>query len=86
VGKRARIDISVRIAPRLITISYVPYKKELVYHFDDGTNKKKKVKKGATNSLCDKFPNAELYEREIMEKFGVKFKGHPNPRELFLNE
>ncbi|HDR53741.1 MAG TPA: NADH-quinone oxidoreductase subunit C [archaeon] len=34
-------------------------------------------------SLTPLYPGAELYERELMEKYGVKFAGHPKPLKLF---
>jgi NADH:ubiquinone oxidoreductase subunit C len=35
-------------------------------------------------TVTDIFPGAVLYEREVMEMFGVAFDGHPDPRRLFL--
>lgn len=35
------------------------------------------------DSMTDVYANAELYEREIMEKSGIKIRGHPNPKKLF---
>ena len=35
-------------------------------------------------TIIDLFPGAILYERDIMESFGVKVEGHPDPRRLFL--
>lgn len=40
-------------------------------------------KKPEIISMVDVFPNAELYEREIMEKTRVRIRGHPNPKKLF---
>ncbi|MFQ3293067.1 MAG: NADH:ubiquinone oxidoreductase subunit C [Halobacteriales archaeon] len=44
------------------------------------------VSKGAATieSITDAVPGANLYEREIMDMFGVEFDGHPNPDELLL--
>jgi len=35
-------------------------------------------------SVCKWLPYASLYERELMEMFGVKVTGTPNPERLFL--
>jgi len=66
---------------RLITISCDG--KKLHYHFFLAGEVKtlRKPVKGA-QSICSLYPGAELYEREIMEKFGVRFRGHP-PKKLF---
>ena len=32
------------------------------------------------------YPGAELYERELMELFGIEIVGHPDPRHLVLSE
>lgn len=44
------------------------------------------VPKGAAtiDSITDVVPGANLYEREIIDMFGVEFEGHPNPDELLL--
>jgi NADH:ubiquinone oxidoreductase subunit C len=44
------------------------------------------VPKGAAtiDSITDAVPGANLYEREIIDMFGVEFEGHPNPDELLL--
>ena len=67
---------------RLVTISF--FNNTLYYHFSLN-NKQITINKSAKNaeSICKLFPGAELYEREIMEKFEVKFKNHPNPVKLF---
>jgi NADH-quinone oxidoreductase subunit C len=41
-------------------------------------------KKPSFTSVIDIFENAEPYEREIHELFGVDFKGHPRQIPLFL--
>ena len=67
---------------RLITISF--FENILYYHFaleNQQIEIKKEAKKA--ESICKLYPGAELYEREIMEKFEVKFKNHPNPVKLF---
>jgi len=71
---------------RLITISDL--NNNLVYHFmlDRKTiNLKVKLdkKKLEMDSIASIFPNADLYEREIMEKTNIRIKNHPNPKKLF---
>jgi NADH:ubiquinone oxidoreductase subunit C len=34
--------------------------------------------------VCDIWKTAEYHEREIYDLFGIKFKGHPDLRRLFL--
>lgn len=36
------------------------------------------------DSITDVVPGAALYEREIIDMFGVEFEGHPNPDTLLL--
>gem|GEM_PF-2238482 len=67
---------------RLITISCDG--KKVYYHFFfDGKIITHPKSKRNLKSLCDVFPDAELYERELMEKYGVKFANHPKPEKLF---
>ena len=35
-------------------------------------------------TITDVIPGASMYEREIMDMFGVEFEGHPNPEKLLL--
>lgn len=37
-------------------------------------------------SITSFFANADWHEREMMELYGVKITGHPNPSRLFLDE
>lgn len=67
---------------RLITIS--SDRKNVYYHFSHkGKIITRQFPSSKVKSICGIFPNAELYERELMEKRDVKFKGHPNPIKLF---
>jgi NADH:ubiquinone oxidoreductase subunit C len=73
---------------RLVTITAVD-ENTLVYHFivkGKVQNVKVNLKNNETESLTKIFPNAELYEREIFDMFGIKFKGHPKLESLFLSE
>lgn len=40
----------------------------------------------AVPSITRLFANADWHEREMMELYGIKVSGHPNPRRLFLDE
>lgn len=71
---------------RLITISYREKTGQVMYHFGDGTIKRVKVRNNKVKSACKEYPNAELYEREIGEKFNIIFVGHPNQERLFIEE
>jgi len=71
---------------RLITISDL--KDDIVYHLSlhgKTINLKVKLskKKPEIESMTDVFLNADLYEREIMEKTRIKIRNHPNPKKLF---
>lgn len=37
-------------------------------------------------SITPVFANADWHEREMMELYGIKVKGHPDPKRLFLDE
>ena len=46
----------------------------------------KKVENDEIKSIVNFFPNADFYERETGEMFGIRFKGHPNQELLFLTK
>ncbi len=73
---------------RLMAITAID-SKTLLYHFSiDGKlkNVRLRIKNNKTKSICALFPNAEFYEREIFEMFGIEFEGNPNLKGLFLQE
>jgi NADH:ubiquinone oxidoreductase subunit C len=73
---------------RLIAITAVN-KKNLIYHFflnGKLKNIKIRLKENKTNSIIKIFPNAEFYEREIYETFGIRFRGNKNLKPLFLTK
>ncbi len=37
-------------------------------------------------TLCDIWRTAEFHEREVYDLFGIKFKGHPDLRRIFLDD
>ena len=63
---------------------------ELVYILRDiNENKLIQVKaytREEIQSISAIFPNAELYECEIYEMFGIRFSHHPNLRMLFTDD
>ncbi len=64
-----------------------------VYHLlrpEDGREVRLKVPLAATApslpSLCGLWPNANWYEREIWDMFGIGFDGHPDLRRILMPE
>ncbi|MBS3741105.1 MAG: NADH-quinone oxidoreductase subunit C [Candidatus Cloacimonetes bacterium] len=62
---------------------------EVLYHFSDdstGTIYNPRVKTSLENpeinSIVEVTKGAEWIEREMYDLFGIKFKGHPDPRKL----
>jgi NADH:ubiquinone oxidoreductase subunit C len=37
------------------------------------------------DSLCSLWPAADFHEREVFDLLGIKFRGHPDLRRLFLD-
>jgi NADH-quinone oxidoreductase subunit C/D len=65
----------------------------LVYHFlrhQDAAEVLIKVPLNANAlqapSLCALFPNANWYEREVWDMFGIRFTGHPDLRRILMPE
>jgi NADH-quinone oxidoreductase subunit C/D len=65
----------------------------LVYHFlrhEDGAEIRVKTPLWdgtlTAPSLCALWPNANWYEREVWDMFGVRFEGHPDLRRILMPE
>jgi NADH-quinone oxidoreductase subunit C/D len=65
----------------------------LVYHFmrhQDGTELRVKIPLRAdalcAPSLCGLWKNANWYEREVWDMFGIRFEGHPDLRRILMPE
>jgi NADH:ubiquinone oxidoreductase subunit C len=79
----------------LFCLSGVDYGKDLcvVYHIRSTKHNHTIVVKTRTNdrerpvfdSVCDIWKTAEFHEREVYDLLGIKFKGHPDLRRLFLD-
>lgn len=64
---------------------------EVVYHLELGhgiLNLKTEVSKrtNVVDSITPVFESANLFERELAEMLGLRVKGHPNLKKLFLPE
>ncbi len=64
---------------------------EVLYHFCSGpavlTLRVRIPRSGATvPTVCGVIPSATLFERELIEMFGVTVEGTPDPSRLFLPE
>lgn len=63
---------------------------EIIYHIEcgDGTllNLRSRVSKleMSISTVTDIIPGAILYERELIEMFGLEVENHPDPRRLYL--
>lgn len=63
----------------------------LVYHllsFERNTDVRIKVALGDNGqlpaSICSLWPNANWYEREVYDMFGIRFEGHPHLRRILM--
>lgn len=89
--REAMLALKTQDVQHIFTITGVDQGKtvEVIYHFDCRPvllNLKISLPKNELRipTITDIFPGAILYERELMEMFGVKVEGHPDPRKLFL--
>ncbi len=78
----------------LTGVDYVPSHMEVVYHLKSTALGHSLVLKGKINdrenpeidTLCDIWRTAEFHEREVYDLFGIRFKGHPDLRRIFLTD
>lgn len=64
---------------------------EVLYHFCEGAavttlRISMPYEKTIVPTICDLFPTATLYERELIEMFGVTVEGTPNTDHLLLTD
>ena len=66
---------------------------EVVYHFyslKQNQRLRLKVpvddKNPEIDTLCDLWPSANWYEREVWDMFGIRFRGHPNLKRILMYE
>ncbi len=92
---REDADLSFNYLSDLTCVDWYPNQPrfEVVYHLLSLTNKDRlrlKVKLGGDDprveSLTAEFPNANYYEREVFDLFGIYFEGHPYLRRIMMPE
>jgi len=80
---------------RFVTLSAIDRVEgiELLYHFsDDREGKVITLRSMAYKPECEVdsisliIPGALMIEREVQDLFGVKFKGHPDPRRFIIGD
>ena len=67
---------------------------KVIYHLESTLHNTVLVLKTKTLSrinpvlptVCDIWQTAEFHEREVFDLLGIRFKGHPDMRRLFLSE
>ena len=67
---------------------------KVIYHLESTVHNTVLVLKTKTLSrinpvlptVCDIWQTAEFHEREVFDLLGIRFKGHPDMRRLFLSE
>lgn len=69
------------------------YRFEVVYHFYSlKLNHRIRIKVPLSednlvvDTLCDLWPGANWYEREVWDMYGIKFKGHPGLKRILMYE
>lgn len=66
----------------------------VIYHLESSVHRNILVLKTRTLSrinpvlptVCDIWRTAEFHEREVFDLLGIRFKGHPDMRRLFLSD
>ena len=95
VVQRAREDqrLQMNLLRNQTAVDWPERGLELVYHFYSVTHKHAVTLKAwlpeqgaAVDSIADLYPMADWAERECREMFGIEFHGHPDPRNLLLDE
>ncbi len=95
VLERGRDDarLGMNLLRNLTAVDWIERGLELVYHLYSIEHRHAVAIKcwlpgegGAVSSATDLFATADWAERECREMFGIEFLGHPDPRNLLLDE